>query len=100
MLCDFTLVLTLILPLFKMYGQKSTESWKNCTSEQIRQHFNLYYNLSNGRKETMEKAKQFGCLTENCQIDTWKAYETFKLASEPNDTHFASIGLGESDVSM
>ena len=82
-----------------MYGQKSTESWKNCTSEQIRQHFNLYYNLSNGRKETMEKAKQFGCLTENCQIDTWKAYETFKLASEPNDTCFASIGLGESDVS-
>jgi hypothetical protein len=61
-----------------MYGQKSSESWKNCTSEQIRQHFNLYYNLSNCRKETMEKAKQFGCLTENCQKDTWKALKHLK----------------------
>ena len=47
----------------------------------------------------MEKAKQFGCLTENCTIDTWKAYETMKVDSGPNDTCFASIGLGESDVS-
>ena len=92
-LCDFT-------PFLKTYGQKNNEKWKNCTSEQIRQHFSLYRNLSNGRKENMEKAKQFGCLTQNCQKDTWEAYETFKFASEPNDTCFAAIRLSESAVSI
>ena len=48
----------------------------------------------------MEKAKQFGCLTQNCQEDKWEAYETFKFASEPNDTCFAAIRLSESAVSI
>ena len=47
----------------------------------------------------MERAKQFGCLTSNCQENTWKLYETFRIATEPNDTCFAAIGLSESDVS-
>ena len=48
----------------------------------------------------MEKAKQFGCLTRNCQESSWKPYETFKIVTEPNDTCFAAIGLSESDVSI
>ena len=48
----------------------------------------------------MEKAKQFGCLTSNCQENTWKLYETFRIATEPNDTCFAAIGLSESGVSI
>ena len=47
----------------------------------------------------MEKAKQFGCLTANCQENTWKLYETFRMVTEPNDTCFAAIGISESDVS-
>ena len=84
----------------KKYGPKSTESLNNCTSEQIRQHFSLYYNLSNGKRETMERASQFGCLTRNCQENTWKFYETFKMITTPNDTCFAAIGLSESGVSI
>ena len=47
----------------------------------------------------MERAKQFGCLTSNCQENTWKLYETFKVV-EPNHTSFAAIGLSESGVSI
>ena len=94
------LISHVIFNFLKKYGPKSTESLKNCTSEQIRQHFSLYYNLSNGKKETMERAKQFGCLTRNCQENTWKLHETFKIVTEPTDTCFAAIGLSESGVSI
>ena len=94
------LISHMTLYFLKKYGPKSTESLNNCTSEQIRQHFSLYYNLSNGKKETLERAKQFGCLTRNCQESTWKFYETFKMITKPNDTCFAAIGLSEIGVSI
>ena len=90
----------MIYNFLKKYGPKSTESLKNCTSEQIRQHFTLYYNLRNGKKETMERAKQFGCLISNCQENTWKLHETFRIVTEPNDTCVAGIQLSESGVSL
>ena len=48
----------------------------------------------------MERAKQFGCLISNCQENTWKLHETFKIVTEPNDTCVAAILLSESGVSI
>ena len=48
----------------------------------------------------MERAKQFGCLISNCQENTWKLHETFKIVTEPNDTCVAAISLSESGVSI
>ena len=48
----------------------------------------------------MERAKQFGCLISNCQENTWKLHETFKIVTEPNDTCVAAIQLSESGVSI
>ena len=75
----------------KIYSQQE-DGMEKCTSEQLKQHFQLYHQIINGQKNTIRKVEKFGCLVDNCLEDIWTARQVFKVPSRPNDTTFAAIG--------
>ena len=80
--------------------KKFAKGLEKCTSTQIRQYFHLYLNMLGRKEDIIKKAKEFGCLVDNCQVDTWKGHEIMKVPSSgPNDTGFAMIGVMDNQVS-
>ena len=81
----------------KMYSQKE-DGMEQCTSEQLKQYFQLYRQIIIGQKNTIRKVEKFGCLVDNCIEDTWTARQISKVTSTPNDTTFATIGYMRQQV--
>ena len=72
---------------------------KNCTSEQIKQHFDLNYDIIKQDDVVIKELQKFGCLMDNCVEDIWKAQDVMKepLSGE-NDTTFAIFEVKETKV--
>ena len=77
---------------------------ENCTTDQIKQHFDLYYNISIGEKVVITELQEFGCLKKNCEIDIWTAHEKMRAATRntpgSNNNTFAWMEVREVKVNI